>query len=289
MMHTDIFIVGAGIAGITAAKTAAEAGLRVLIADREAGFGGVLRQCMHKGFGNNMSGPDYISELCKDFPESVSLCFSTTVLEVREDKTAILSSREKGIFELSFSHMILATGCMEISPGMLPIGGTRPLGVYTAGQAQLMSFMDERFPSPVVILGSGDLGLIMAKQLHEQGHEISCIIEKNPAPTAMARNRDILEKIPLITQSTISEIHGESHIEAITLLELDSGKEQRIDCKTLLIAAGLKPDRGLVRNLADRDWITLCGNCFRIYPMVEGLAADAKEAAKAACERNRYT
>ena len=129
----------------------------------------------------------------------------------------------------------------------------------------------------------------MANQLYEQGHEVSCIIEKNPVPTAMARNRDILQKIPLITKCTISQIHGESHIEAITMLELDSGKEQRIECKTLLIAAGLKPDRSLVRGLEDKPWLTFCGNCFKIYPMVEGLAADAKESAKAACERNRYT
>lgn len=289
MIHTDIFIVGAGIAGISAAKTAAQAGLRVLIADREADFGGVLRQCMHKGFGNEKTGPEYISALCENFPDSVSCCFSTTVLEVREDKTALLCNREKGIFEISFSHMILATGCMEISPGMLPIGGTRPQGVYTAGQAQLMSFMEERFPSPVVILGSGDLGLIMAKQLHEQGHEVSCIIEKNPVPTAMARNRDILSVVPLITESTLCEIQGEGHIESVTLLELGSGKKRSIPCKTLLIAAGLKPDRSLVRNLADKPWITFCGNCYKIYPMVEGLAADAKEAAKAACERNMYT
>jgi len=287
MMHTDIFIVGAGIAGISAAKTAAQSGMSVVLADREAGFGGVLRQCIHRGFGTGMTGPEYIGELVSDFPDSVVCLFSTTVLGVNPDRTAILSSAESGITELSFSHLILAAGCMEISAGMLPIGGTRPEGVYTAGEAQLMSFMGEHFPSPIVILGSGDLGLIMAEQLSAQGHEVSCIIEKNPSPTAMARNRAVLERVPLMESSTVSEIHGSRHIDCVTVKNLLSGEERKIPCKSLLIAAGLKSDRSLVRGIENESWITLCGNCLRIYPMVEGLAADAKEAAKAACERNK--
>jgi sarcosine oxidase subunit alpha len=286
MIKTDIFIIGAGVAGISAAKTAVECGKAVAICDREEGFGGVLRQCIHRGFGDTLTGPEYIAVLTEAFPESVDCFFSTTVLEIREDKTALLSSREKGIFEISFSQLILATGCMEISPGMLPIGGTRPEGVYTAGHAQLMSFMGEGFPSPVVILGSGDLGLIMARQLHEQGHEVACIIEKNSAPTAMARNRGILDEVPLISESTVKSVHGEKHIESITLENLSTGEEQIIPCATLLIAAGLRPDRSLVRGMERIPWITYCGNCNKIYPMVEGLAADAKEAAKAVCERN---
>ena len=286
MIHTDIFIVGAGIAGICAAKEASAAGKRVIIADREAGFGGVLRQCMHRGFGDSLSGPEYISKLTEAFPESVDCFFSTTVLNISKDRTATLSSRENGIFEISFSQLILATGCMEISPGMLPIGGTRPQGVYTAGHAQLMSFMGESLPSPVVILGSGDLGLIMAKQLREQGFEVSCIIEKNAAPTAMARNRGILETVPLILNSTVTEIHGSPRVESITVKNLLSGEKQPVPCKTLLIAAGLKPDRELVRNIKSEPWLTYCGNCLKIYPMVERLAADAKDTAKAVCERN---
>lgn len=286
MIKTDIFIIGAGIAGISAAKTAANAGKSVIICDREVGFGGVLRQCMHRGFGNNLTGPEYIAALAEDFPESIGCFFSTTVLEIRKDKTALLSSREKGIFEISFSQLILATGCMEISPGMLPIGGTRPEGVYTAGQAQLMSFMGEGFPSPVVILGSGDLGLIMARQLKEQGHEVSCIIEKNSAPTAMARNRGILDEVTLIPESTVKTVHGDKHIESITLKNLGTGEEQSLPCATLLVAAGLRPDRSLVRGIERSPWITYCGNCSKIYPMVEGLAADAKDTARAVCERN---
>lgn len=284
MIKTDIFIVGAGIAGIVAAKTAAEAGKSVLLCDREAGFGGVLRQCGHRGFGLNLTGPEYIAELLRDFPESVDCRFGATVLKIGGDKSALLSSRE-GLFEVSFRQMILATGCMEISPGMLPIGGTRPKGVYTAGEAQLMSFMGGTFPSPVVILGSGDLGLIMARQLHEQGHDVTCIVEKNDSPSAMARNRGILDFIPMRLKSTVSRIHGEGELRGVTLRELESGKEEFIPCATLLIAAGLRPDRSLVRGIEGADWLTFCGNCEKIYPMVEGLAADSIETTRAVCER----
>ena len=286
MIKTDILIIGAGIAGISAAKAACAAGRSVIIADREEGYGGVLCQCMHRGFGSGLTGPEYIAQLMEDFPENVEAYFSTTVLEICKDKSALLSNRELGIFEIAFSQLILAAGCMEISPGMLPIGGTRPDGVYTAGHAQLMSFMGESFESPLVILGSGDLGLIMANQLTQQGHEVSCIVEKKSSPTAMARNRGILDTVPLITNSSVYALHGAQNLESITLVNLQSGEMRQMPCKTLLVAAGLKPDRSLARGIENEPWLTYCGNCLKIYPMVEGLAADAKEAAKAVCERN---
>ncbi len=284
-MYTDVLIIGAGIAGISAAKTASSCGRRVVLIDREDGFGGVLRQCAHRGFCSGLTGPEYIDELLLDFPKGVELYFSTTVLEIRPDKSALLCSKEQGLFEIYFSQLILATGCMEITAGMLPIGGTRPQGVYTAGEAQLMSFKGEHFPSPVVILGSGDLGLIMAQQLKEQGHDIACIIEKNASPTAMARNRGILDVVPLILHSSISRINGQERIESIVIEDLDTGEERTVPCAALLIAAGLRPDRALAHGIVDMPWLTYCGNCLKIYPMAEGLAADAQDAAKAVCER----
>lgn len=285
MIKTDILIIGAGIAGISAASTAAEAGKRVMLVDREEGFGGVLRQCSHRGFGDNMTGPEYVQLLMGDFPKSVDCRFNATVLEVREDKTALVSQKGKGLFEVGFSQLLLATGCMEITAGMLPMGGTRPFGVYTAGEAQLMSFKGEGFKSPVVILGSGDLGLIMARQLKEQGCDIACIVEKNDAPGAMARNRGILNEVPLILNSTVLEVQGAPALQSVTVQNLISGESKTIPCATLLIAAGLKCDRALVRGLEHKDWISYCGNCHKIYPMVEGLAADSVSTARAVCER----
>ena len=285
MINTDILIIGAGIAGISAARAAANCGKRVLLIDREEGFGGVLRQCIHHGFGESMTGPEYIEQALMDFPESIEIFFNATVLEVSKSKKALVSQKGKGLFEVSFSQLLLATGCMEITAGMLPIGGTRPHGVYTAGEAQLMSFNGERFKSPVVILGSGDLGLIMARQLKEQGCEVSCIVEKNNAPSAMARNRGILNEVPLILNSTVIEVQGTPALQAVKLENLINGETQIIPCATLLIAAGLKSDIKLVRGLEKEDWISYCGNCHKIYPMVEGLAADSVSTAKAVCER----
>ena len=134
MEHYDILIIGGGAAGIAAAKEAA--GARVLLADRRAALGGVLLQCAHRGFGRNQTGMEYAAGLIRDFPESITLALNTTVLSVSENKTARLSGRDFGQREVSFSRLILATGCREIPVGALPIGGTRPRGVCTAGQMQ---------------------------------------------------------------------------------------------------------------------------------------------------------
>jgi hypothetical protein len=135
MEHYDILIVGGGAAGISAAKAAHSA--NVLLVDRKPRLGGVLLQCTHRGFGKNKSGIEYAAELVCDFPENVKLALGTTVLSVSKDKTALLCGREFGRKEVSFSRLILATGCREIPAGALPIAGTRPRGIYTAGQMHI--------------------------------------------------------------------------------------------------------------------------------------------------------
>ena len=134
MEHYDILIIGGGAAGIAAAKEAA--GAKVLLADSRSSLGGVLLQCTHLGFGKNKSGIQYAADLLLDFPKEITLALNTTVLSVSEDRTALLSGREFGRKTVAFSQLILATGCREIPMGALPIGGTRPEGVYTAGFAQ---------------------------------------------------------------------------------------------------------------------------------------------------------
>ena len=161
MEHYDILIIGGGAAGIAAAKAAGSA--KVLLADRKSKLGGVLLQCTHHGFGKNKSGIEYAADLIKDFPKEISLALNTTVLSVSCDKTAVLSGKEFGRKQISFSRLILATGCREIPIGALPVAGTRPKGIYTAGQMQEMMNLHGVLPEgPVVMLGSGDLGLIMA-------------------------------------------------------------------------------------------------------------------------------
>ena len=282
MEHYDILIIGGGAAGIAAAKACQ--GAKVLLVDRKAALGGVLLQCAHHGFGKNKSGIEYAADLLKDFPQSITLALETTVLSVSKNKTALLSGRDFGRKEVSFSQLILASGCREIPAGALPIGGTRPKGVYTAGQMQEMMNLHGYIPKgAAVILGSGDLGLIMAKQLAEAGVAVT-VVEKKETCGGMARNQRCLEafSIRLICDDTVAEIHGHPHITGCT-----TEKGAYIPCDILLIAVGLRPERELVAHLGTPHWLHICGNCSKVHPMVEAVVQEGKMAGKAAYEHTR--
>ena len=282
MEHYDILIIGGGAAGIAAAKMCG--GARVLLADRRENLGGVLLQCAHHGFGNGKSGPEYTEELLKDFPESVTLALNTTVLSVSADRKALLSGKEFGRKEVSFSQLILAAGCREIPMGALPIAGTRPKGVYTAGQMQELVNLHGYIPEgPAVILGSGDLGLIMAKQLADLGLQVT-LVEQKDRCGGMARNQRCLQEYPigLICGDTVAAVQGYPHITGCV-----TAKGIRLPCKTLLIAAGLRPERELVQHLNAPSWLHICGNCSRVHPMVEAVIQEGKQAGIAACENMR--
>ena len=282
MEHYDILIIGGGAAGIAAAK--ASSGAKVLLVDRKPALGGVLLQCTHHGFGKNESGIEYAAELIKDFPETVTLALNTTVLSVSANKTALLSGKNFGRKEVSFSQLILASGCREIPMGSLPIAGTRPKGIYTAGQMQeLMNLHSFTPEGPVVILGSGDLGLIMAKQLAEANLPVT-MVEKKRSCGGMARNQRCLTEYPvrLICSDTIVQVHGDKQLRGCST---ENG--MYLPCKTLLIAAGLCPERELVSHLGCPEWLHICGNCSKVHPMVEAVVQEGKEAGKAAIENLR--
>jgi NADPH-dependent 2,4-dienoyl-CoA reductase/sulfur reductase-like enzyme len=282
MEHFDILIIGGGAAGIAAAKSAA--GAKVLLADRKSKLGGVLLQCTHQGFGKNKSGIEYAADLLTDFPEAVSLALNTTVLSVSKEKTAMLSGKEFGRKQISFSQLILASGCREIPIGALPIGGTRPKGIYTAGQMQEMMNLHGIVPEgPVVILGSGDLGLIMARQLAEVGLAVTMVEKKNQCG-GMARNQRCLEEHPirLLCGDTIREVQGYPHITGCV-----TAKGEKLPCKTLLIAAGLIPERELVTHLGNPEWLNICGNCRTVHPMVEAVVNEGKQAGSSALKHMR--
>ena len=279
MEHYDILIIGGGAAGIAAAKACG--GAKVLLVDRKAALGGVLLQCTHHGFGKNQSGPEYTEELLEGFPQTLTLSLNTTVVSVSADKKALLRGREFGKREISFSQLILATGCREIPIGALPVAGTRPKGIYTAGQMQEMMNLHGLIPEgPAVILGSGDLGLIMANHLAQAGIVVT-LVEKKDSCGGMARNRRCLQKYPieLICGETVTEVCGCPHLEKVVL---SGGRE--IPCKTLLIAVGLQPEQELIWGLGNQNWIHICGNCNRVHPMVEAVIQEGKEAGLAACE-----
>ena len=276
MENCDILIIGAGAAGIAAAKSAWESGCRsILLVDRKREMGGVLLQCAHRGFGKDLDGPEYTAKLLENFPEGVKFLLEVTVLAVNADKTAILSGKQIGKLEVSFRQLILATGCREIPMGALPIGGTRPEGVYTAGYAQELLNLHGIAPEgPVVILGSGDLGLVMAKHLAERDIPVT-LVEQRETCGGMAKNQRCLTEFPieLLCGTTISEVLGEKQLEAVRTAD---GKI--LPCKTLLIAAGLRPEQQLVRHLGNPTWLHICGNASKVHPMVEAVVSEGKQA-----------
>ena len=278
MEHCDILIIGAGAAGLAAAEAAWNAGCTdILLVDRKSSSGGILRQCRHRGFGNSLDGPEYIEKLTSHFPKEIRVLPDTTVVSVSENKQALLKSSRFGEKTVRFDQLILATGCLEIPMGALPIAGTRPKGVYTAGQMQeMMNLHGFRPEGPVVILGSGDLGLIMTKHLYEAAIPVAAIIEQKESCGGMARNRQFLPEsgIKVLCGCTVSQVRGSPRLEEVVLSDATV-----IPCKTLLIAVGLKPDRTLVHTLENKDWLHLCGNCSKIYPMVEGVIQDGRQAA----------
>ncbi len=287
MERCDILIVGAGAAGIAAGKAAWGAECRqVLLVVRRQEPGGVLGQCAHHGFGPELTGPEYTQTLLADFPEGIGWYPDTTVLSVTREKTAWLSGKDAGRREIGFQQVILATGCLEIPMGALPIAGTRPGGIYTAGQMQERMNCFGCVPEgPVVILGGGDLGLILAGHLAEKDIPVT-VVEQRDACGALARNQRCLQEYPirLLLGCTISRVLGYPHLEGVI-----TDRGQLLPCKTLLIAAGLRPDQELAEGLGNPPWLHLCGNCSRVHPMVEAVVREGTQAGLAAWKQIRGT
>ncbi len=269
MESYDILIIGGGAAGMAAAKSAYEAGCRsILLVDRKQTLGGVLRQCVHHGFGAGLNGAEYIEKISVGFPGDITLWMNATVMEVWKNRTAKILGAEIGERTVAFQQLILATGCREIPIGALPIAGTRPRGIYTAGQMQEMMNLHGFQPrGPVVFLGSGDLGLIMANQMAEMGLDVT-LVEKQAACGGMARNQKCLRllNVHLYCNATIEEVFGEKEIESVLLTD-----GFQYPCKTLLIAVGLKPEREVIHGLNAPNWLHICGNCRKVHPMVEAV------------------
>ena len=285
MVSCDILIIGGGAAGIAAAKAAAEAGCKnILLVDRKQEPGGILLQCFHHGFGHNRNGPEYVQELLDNFPSEITWQRNATVLSVHKDKTAVFSSPDSGRRVVSFKQLILATGCREIPLGALPIGGTRPAGIYAAGQMQSMMNLHGFLPKgPAVILGSGDIGLVMASHMAERGIAVT-LVEQRPQCGGMAKNQICLKKYPirLFCNTTIREVCGEKNLEGVILSD-----GTFLPCKTLLVAAGLRPERDLIWDMEDADWLHICGNCNTVHPIVEAVVSEGEQAGFAAYEKIR--
>lgn len=286
---TDILIVGGGAAGMAAALAAAERGRSVLLAERSPILGGVLPQCIHHGFGNgwfgeDISGPEYAQRFVRMIEHSpVELLTDTMVLRLDPDKTALLSSTG-GLTRVAFDHCILATGCRERPMGALFSGGTRPAGIFTAGQAQkLVNLGGYDVGDNIVILGSGDIGQIMARRFSLLGKKIVAMIEIRDTLGGMARNqKECIQafNIPVILSATVDEVLGTGRIEGVMVRHLRDNRRERLDCDTLVTALGLIPERELVRHLEENGhyppWLSLCGNCEHVHEIVDSVTMQAQ-------------
>ena len=273
MEKTELLIIGAGAAGISAASAAWEAGCRdAVLTDRLPCPGGILPQCLHEGFGlaafgKELTGPAYAERLADGLAKTgVRFLPGREILAVTKEKTAVLSG-SGGVEEIRFERLILATGSRERTAGSLPLAGTRPAGIFTAGQAQeMINLRHWQLGRRVVILGSGDLGMILARRFTLEGKQVLAVLEQNAQYGGMARNyHRCIEayRIPLLYRRTIREIHGMPRITGVLL-----------PCDTLVTAIGLVPEREVIRGLEKEAWLSLVGNCSRIHDLADSAAAE---------------
>lgn len=284
MERTELLIIGAGAAGISAASAAWDAGCRdIILTDRLPYPGGVLPQCLHEGFGlaaygSELTGPAYAERLAKALAQTgVHFLPGREVLTVTKEKTAVLSG-SGGMEEIRFERLILATGCRERNIGSLPITGTRPAGIFTAGQAQEMINLHHwQLGDRIVILGSGDLGMILARRFTLEGKQVLAVLEQEAHFGGLARNyHRCIEayRIPIRYRCTVREIHGMPRITGVTVEDLDSGERELLSCDTLITAVGLVPERELIRGLEEAPWLSLAGNCSKVHELADSAAAE---------------
>ena len=261
-IETTVAIIGSGPAGLAAACAAKETGAEtVLIVERDQNSGGILQQCIHAGFGleyfkEELTGPEYAERfLDKAEAAGVEWMFNTTALEIRGN--TLICCNETGIIHIDFGALILAMGCRERTRGSLTIPGTRPSGIFTAGTAQrLVNIKGLDIGREIVILGSGDIGMIMARRMSLEGAHVKCAIEVQPQLSGLMRNKvQCLDDfgIPLMLSHTVTSINGRDRVESVTVaplnenLEPDLEKQQVIPCDTVLISTGLIPENELTR------------------------------------------
>jgi len=298
MEHYDLLIVGGGAAGMAAALAAERSGAgHVLLAERSEYLGGVLPQCIHNGFGlgffhEDLTGPQYADRFITQMSASrTDVRLETAVLRIFSDKTALLSA--PGVLErIEFDRCILACGAREKPVGALPISGTRPAGIFTAGQAQkLVNLGHYDIGDRIVILGSGDIGQIVARRLTLLGKQIVAMVEISDHLGGLVRNqKECIEAyhIPIRLNATVSVIHGFPRISGVTLRHSDCGTEEQMDCDTLITAVGLIPEQELSRPLTAADgtlpgWLVSVGNCDYIHEIVDAVTMQAQAAGASVC------
>ena len=307
----DIVIIGGGPAGLAAAVSAYDNGVKdILILERESRTGGILNQCIHNGFGltrfkESLSGPEYAARFAVEVEKrNIETLTETTVLSISQDKKVTAISRENGVFTIQAKAIILAMGCRERSRGALNVAGSRPAGVFSAGTAQKYINIKGYLPGKqVVILGSGDIGLIMARRMTLEGAKVHAVAEIMPYSSGLKRNIvQCLDDfgIPLYLNHTITEIRGDKRVTGVTISQVDQNKrpikgtEKSFDCDTVLFSVGLIPENELTKGMGvplspatkgavvyqDRqtmvDGVFACGNALQVHDLVDFVSEESE-------------
>jgi NADPH-dependent 2,4-dienoyl-CoA reductase/sulfur reductase-like enzyme len=310
----DVAIIGGGPAGLAAAVAVKKEGIdNLLIIERDEHLGGILPQCIHEGFGleiykEALTGPEYIQRFIDEVEShKIPVMLKSMVIELNENRQLIVSN-ENGLHQINAKSVVLAMGCRERTREMIRIPGHRPSGIFKAGEAQhFINIANYMIGRKIVILGSGDIGLIMARRLVLEGAEVSCVVEILPYCSGLIRNRvQCLEDfdIPLLLSHTIVDIEGKERVESVTIAEVDEegevveGTERKIECDTLLLSVGLIPENELSKMagiildkrtggavvdenfMSSKSGVFACGNVLLVHDVVDYVTMDAYKAGK---------
>ena len=305
----DVIVIGGGPAGMAAAIESANQGAKTLLIERNDCLGGILNQCIHNGFGlayfhEELTGPEYAHKFIELVKNTKNLQVMTSTFVTKIKGTNVTITSPNGIETIEAKAIVLSMGARERTAANIMLQGTRPAGVLTAGQAQKMTNIQGKMPGKnIVILGSGDIGLIMARRLTLEGAKVKAVLEINKTPSGLRRNIvQCLEdfKIPLFMQTTITEVVGENRVKGIFVSKVDDnynpvGETKYIPCDTVILSVGLIPETDLVPDIilqktngpvvddnyqTNKKGVFACGNFLHIHDLVDNVSLEAKDAGR---------